>query len=145
MRFDPKLERYRYNTDLVPRNEPGNPSGIFIIPGPHGTPLTIIADDGAASGWEHVSVAAHKAEAFKKPRSERMGVQDQRTPDWLEMCHVKNLLWSEEECVVQFHPPQSNYVNSHPHVLHLWRWRHGDFPRPPSHLVGSLASKKSPA
>ena len=24
MRFDPKLERYRYNTDLVPRNEPGN-------------------------------------------------------------------------------------------------------------------------
>jgi hypothetical protein len=141
MRFDPKLERHRFITARVPVNGPGHPSGMFIIPGPAATPLEIIVDDGTVSGWEHVSVCAFEAESFK--RLLRRGEQPQpRTPTWAEMCHVKNLFWSAEDCVVQFHPPQSDYVNRHPHVLHLWRWRGGEFPRPPSRLVGSRASKE---
>jgi hypothetical protein len=37
------------------------------------------------------------------------------------MCWVKWSFFDDEECVVQFHPPQSKYVNRHPFVLHLWK------------------------
>jgi hypothetical protein len=83
----------------------------------------IIASDGDVpgelGGWEHVSVST-----------------DRRIPNWIEMSFVKNLFWAAEECVVQYHPPQSEYVNNHPRVLHLWRWTKGDFPMPPNILVG---------
>ena len=82
----------------------------------------IIACDGTPAeveGWEHVSVSCER-----------------RIPNWLEMSFVKRLFWAPEECVVQFHPPESKYVNNHPHVLHLWRWTRGKFPMPPSILVG---------
>jgi hypothetical protein len=75
------------------------------------------------AGWEHVSV--HVVEYSL-----------QRTPTWNEMCQVKDIFWGPEECVVQFHPPESEYVRNHPHVLHLWRWIVGGFPIPPSLLVG---------
>jgi len=55
-------------------------------------------------GWEHVSVSC-----------------EDRTPTWDEMCMVKDAFWSEEEAVVQMHPPRSQYVNLHPYCLHLWR------------------------
>jgi len=37
------------------------------------------------------------------------------------MCKIKNLFFEEEETVVQFHPPKSQYVNFNPFALHLWR------------------------
>ena len=40
---------------------------------------------------------------------------------WEEMCRVKDIFWGEDECVVQFHPPKSEYVNLHPYCLHLWK------------------------
>lgn len=75
------------------------------------------AGDTLADGWEHVSVSTER-----------------RIPNWTEMCFVKNLFWDEEDCVVQFHPPASRYVNRHPYCLHLWR--HASFPLPPMYLVG---------
>lgn len=52
------------------------------------------------------------------------------------MCFVKSLFWPPEDCVVQFHPPASEYVNNHSRCLHMWRWSRGDFPTPPAILVG---------
>src|SRR3954463_731637 len=83
--------------------------GSFIVQGPCGERLRIIAsgadaDDWLAHGWEHVSVSTRR-----------------RPPNWQEMCFVKDLFWEPEECVVQFHPPRSEYINNHPHCLHLWR------------------------
>lgn len=59
-----------------------------------------------------------------------------RTPSWKEMAYVKRLCWDSEDVVVQYHPRESEYVNYHPHVLHLWRYRLQDFPTPPAMLVG---------
>jgi hypothetical protein len=50
------------------------------------------------------------------------------------MRFVKDLLWAEEECVVQFHPPRSQYINNNPFMLHLW-CRVDGFPLPPSILL----------
>jgi hypothetical protein len=52
------------------------------------------------------------------------------------MCWVKNLFWEEHEMCVQYHPPKSEYVNCHPHVLHLWKPINMTIPLPPSLLVG---------
>ena len=49
---------------------------------------------------------------------------------------VKDLFWNETECVVQYHPPKADYVNNHPHCLHLWGRADGNIPRPPAILVG---------
>jgi hypothetical protein len=52
------------------------------------------------------------------------------------MCLVKELFWSDDECVVQFHPPKQNYINQHPGVLHLWRKKGAKaFPMPPKACV----------
>jgi hypothetical protein len=78
------------------------------------------------------------------------------------MCHVKELFFDADECVMQLHPPKSEYVNCHQYCLHLWRpqtakdiavireqwgeeWCYGDLPspgeipRPESMLVGPLS------
>lgn len=98
--------------------------GAFLIQGPCGEALRIVAsgaddNDKESQGWEHVSVSTRR-----------------RPPNWQEMCFVKDLFWEPEECVVQFHPPRSEYVNNHPHCLHLWRNKNAAFPLPPSILVG---------
>lgn len=78
--------------------------------------------------WEHVSARAR----------DRMG---ERMPNWTEMQMLKELFWEDEECVVQFHPPKSEYVNNHPHVLHLWRPLNLQMPRPPASAVGIPTSE----
>lgn len=77
-----------------------------------------IASDGA--GWEHVSISINK----------------ERTPDWEEMCFVKNLFWSEDDCVIQYHPPKKDYVNNAEYCLHLWRPIGVEIPRPPVWMIG---------
>lgn len=122
MRFDPRLEEHRVR-DGDYASEPGDPFGAFHMPGPCGTVLVMLACNGdvtdpATAGWEHVSVSTRK-----------------RTPNWQEMCFAKKLFWAPEECVVQFHPPQSQYVNNMTNCLHLWRHRTEAFPMPPQILV----------
>ena len=97
-------------------------NGAFLMPSPEaGWELFFIASDGL--GWEHVSVRADNGK-----RS--------RVPTWKEMCAAKDLCWDAEDVVVQFHPPKSEYVNNHPHVLHLWRPIGAVIPLPDSLLVG---------
>ena len=107
-------------------------NGAFYVPSPEpGWGLFLICSDGCADDavgelalWEHVSVAAHRE---KSPAI--------RIPTWKEMSYVKRLCWDAEDCVVQYHPAESSYVNHHPAVLHLWRWRAGVFPTPPIEAV----------
>lgn len=76
-----------------------------------------IASDGA--GWEHVSVSLRD-----------------RCPTWEEMCYIKSVFWDTEDTVIQFHPPESEYVNNHPYCLHLWRKIGQEAELPPRELVG---------
>jgi hypothetical protein len=46
------------------------------------------------------------------------------------------LFWDEEDRVVQYHPPKSEYVSCHPYTLHLWRRADNEIDHPPSILVG---------
>jgi hypothetical protein len=106
--------------------------GAFDLPSVEpGWRLALICDDGTHAevveswGWEHVSVRAWRG-------------KHSRTPTWKEMAFVKDTCWDAEDIVVQYHPPKSEYVNVHPHVLHLWRNRVQPFPRPSPILVGPL-------
>lgn len=69
-----------------------------------------------SKGWEHVSVSTGS-----------------RCPTWDEMCFIKNLFWSAEETVIQFHPKSTKYVNTHQFCLHLWK--KGDHELPPELFV----------
>jgi hypothetical protein len=114
-------------------SDPGDPFGVFFLPRLGGRTLKILATDGAddptcppaSVGWEHVSVSV----------AERGGATRPLLPTWEEMCAVKALFWEPEDCVVQYHPPESSYVNNAP-VLHLWRCTSIPFPVPASILVG---------
>lgn len=80
-------------------------------------PAVVVWSFGA--GWEHVSVSL-----------------PDRCLTWAEMCQVKDIFWAAEECVVQYHPPASEYVNQHPYCLHLWRPTKQALPLPPMWMVG---------
>lgn len=117
-----RLERSRVIEGRLATSPRDGFLGCFIMAGPCGAQLRIIASAGdsrEADGWEHVSVSIAN-----------------RVPNWIEMCFVKDLFWSDDECVVQFHPPRADYVNNHPHCLHMWKSAKAEFPRPPSWMVG---------
>lgn len=100
----------------------GSLFGAFYVESPcdKAWMLKIVASGAhkISEGWEHVSIS-HK----------------ERCPNWEEMCFVKDLFWDPEECVIQFHPPKSEYVNYHPYCLHLWKPPF-EVPLPPSILIG---------
>lgn len=119
--FDIKLERgrlqdTRFSTPL------GAPYGAFMVQVQTGL-LRIIVSDGKGDPepWEHVSVSLAN-----------------RCPNWPEMSLVKSWVWEPTETVVQFHPPESEYVNNHRYCLHMWK---PPYPvvLPPSILVGIKA------
>lgn len=93
-------------------------NGMYLIP--YRTyKIKIIASSG--KGWDHVSVSLDNLK---------------RTPNWDEMCFIKDLFWNKDETVVQFFPKDSEYVNNHQYCLHMWR-KHGvNIELPPSYLVG---------
>ena len=95
-------------------------NGYFMLPcQTTKSVLNCIVSDGM--GWEHVSVSVEG---------------QKRTPTWTEMCFIKDIFWSEEEVVIQFHPAKSEYVNCHPFVLHLWKPIGVELPRPLTIMVG---------
>lgn len=117
-------EKYRIRSGALASDESFGCNAAFFVPNVlerkiSAPPLKIIASDGA--GWEHVSVSL-----------------PHRCPTWPEMSMVKAIFWEPEDCVIQFHPPESEYVNNHPFCLHLWRPTDHDIPTPPSILVGVL-------
>lgn len=108
-------DKYRVQLPGYPTGDERN--GCFVVPLKHQQKLLVIASDGA--GWEHVSVS-----------------RNDRCPTWDEMCHIKALFWDEDDCVIQYHPPRSEYVNNHPNCLHMWRPIGVSLPLPPSIMVG---------
>ncbi len=80
---------------------------------------SIVCSKGA--GWEHVSVAPF---------------QRRFVPTWDNMCSIKDMIWNDNEQVIQIHPAKAEYVNNVPNCLHLWRCTYKDMVLPPSVLVG---------
>jgi hypothetical protein len=107
--------KYMYDHPTLGLGEGNN--GFFVFKR-NNIEFRIQASD--LGGWEHVSVSLNKA----------------RCPDWEEMCMIKDMFWDEEDCVVQFHPPKSEYVNMHTYVLHLWRPTEFNIQTPPSIFIG---------
>ena len=116
-------EKYRLKlprADSYFSDESFGNNGVFQLPYRSKTKkcrLHILASDGL--GWEHVSVSLAD-----------------RTPIWNQMHVVKDLFWDKEDCVVQYHPAEADYINFHPYCLHLWRPIGVEFPVPPSIMVG---------
>ena len=85
-----------------------------------GATLRVMASDGNHEiPWEHVSVSL-----------------EDRCPTWSEMCFVKDLFWSGDETVIQYHPPKSEYVNCHEFCLHLWKKIGCRIETPPTIAIG---------
>lgn len=100
-------------------------NGAFEITLRHSQKFLVIASDGM--GWEHVSVSRRD-----------------RCPTWEEMCQIKGIFWDGADCIVQYHPPESEYVNNHPYCLHLWRPMDVALPMPNSMMVGIKNTELQP-
>jgi len=143
----PELARDTTHPLLGTTSADGN-NGAFHLESPApGWRLALICSDGTdpdapeGDGWEHVSIHAYRYTGdpvLKRPRETKM-----RTPTWKEMVYVKDLCWDGEDVVMQLHPRKSEYVNCHPHVLHLWRPRHRPIPEPPAILVGPTTVERA--
>ncbi len=121
MRISPELENGRVRIGYF-KSSTGDDFGAFFIDGPCNRKLQIIAsnrDENIGINWEHVSVSLQN-----------------RCPNWEEMCFVKDLFGAPEECVMQFHPPRSRYVNNHQFCLHLWKPTDQEIPLPPEIAIG---------
>jgi len=116
MRLSEKVEECRTQHPPYTSNE-GAPFGAFLIPY-RSVHLKVMACDGKETGWDHVSVSLPN-----------------RCPNWEEMCFIKSLFFGEDETVIQFHPKASEYVNVHPHCLHLWKKFGVDAELPPRSFV----------
>lgn len=136
MRTCEHLSKYRNQTHpQFKTTDKDGMNGFFVIPLSKGdkTHALVIASNGNDSEgnevipWEHVSarVAVEKYHGKLK----------ERTPTWDEMCAIKKLFWRDDEVVVQIHPAESEYINLHPHVLHLWKPTKQEVPMPPIEAV----------
>lgn len=114
VRLPEQLEQSRHRSGPLASGT-GDRHGAFVVICPKtNRSLRVVsgpadAEAWAAAGfsgepWDHVSVSCQFA-----------------PPSWDQMCLVKSLFFEPDECVVQFHPPQADYVNIHPNVLHLWK------------------------
>ena len=102
------------------REDGMNGAFLFI----HGSKrLACIASD--QGGWEHVSVTDQTTR-----RSHLI------CPIWQDMTFIKRRFWDDEETVVEFHVPMSEWINEHPGCLHLWKPVGVEIPRPPALFVG---------
>jgi len=100
--------------------------GLFFVKSPiDAQTLRVIASNG--EGWDHVSVS-----------------RERRTPNWLEMEHVKRLFFRDDECAMQLHVPETEHINCHPFCLHIWRPHAVDIPRPPNIMVGLPKDEGAP-
>ena len=109
--------KFRIRDGRMGSGDSAGNNGAFAATLKHNQKVFIIAGDGL--GWEHVSVS-----------------RQDRCPTWDEMCQVKDIFWDADDCVIQYHPPESEYVNNHPNCLHLWRPVGVVIPMPPSIMVG---------
>ena len=69
-------------------------------------------------GWDHVSVSMRN-----------------RCPSWDEMCKVKDIFFKKDECCIEYHPAERDYVNLYPYCLHIWKPQKQEIPKPPKYFV----------
>ena len=100
-------------------------NGDFQIPSPSDRCRMLRVTASDRCGWDHVSVHVDL----------EVGPEGLFTPTWDDMCYVKDLLFKASETAWQYHPAKTDYVNKHPHVLHLWRCQTGEMKMPPKMMV----------
>lgn len=121
------LDKYRMIVEAAPHIKVIDPTkeGIFSIPSVFDKQQLAVLCSGT-HGWDHVSVS----------RSDRI-------PIWIEMEQIKRIFFYPEECVMQLHPPDKDYVTGRwpgsrsLFVLHLWKPHDAEIPRPPKWMVGA--------
>lgn len=116
-----ELEKYRLTDKEIQAYGVHGDSGngafkIFVS----GKSFFVIASNG--NGWEHISIS-------------RCNRKLKCCPTWEEMCAIKDMFFTPEECAVQYHPPRSEYINNHLYCLHIWRPTACEMPRPPKWMV----------
>ena len=112
----PKLaEKGRVRKGRYGSNASYGNNGFFIIKYKKVELMVMVSDQ---EGWDHVSVST-----------------EHRIPSWNEMNFIKDLFFEDHETVVQFHPKKTEYVNTNPHVLHLWRKQGREYELPPNIFV----------
>ena len=119
------MERHRVRSGLLGSDASYGRNGAFLVPTRWGRLQLIVSDQ---EGWEHVSCTF---------------ADRNHIPTWKIMCFVKDLFWGPEEVVVQYHPADSEYINCHPNVLHLWRPTDQAMPTPPPYMVGPITLKET--
>jgi hypothetical protein len=120
----PQVEACRLRSGPMASDERYGNNGQFIVYVPKSYGIRLFIQISDECGWEHASVSLVDWQ------------KAQRCPTWGEMCYVKDLFWEDEECVIQYHPPKSQYKNVHPFVLHLWKpVFEGVIPMPPISMV----------
>lgn len=114
------LNKYRCTHPTLGRSPDNTDCGYFEVGGlciiSSGTALCDPSDRNTF--WDHVSVS-----------------MPDRCPTWAEMCFVKDLFWSKDETVIQFHSRLENYKNDHEFCLHLWKKAGDNVELPPSICV----------
>jgi hypothetical protein len=111
MLINDELEKHRRTNGGIPSKK-GDPFGLFTFDLNEEHPMyhhnngivqlvvIIVSNDPK---WQHASVGLLH-----------------RDPTWNEMNFVKEAFWGPDLTVVQFHPKKTEYINLHPHLLHLW-------------------------
>lgn len=113
-----EVETYRVKEGKFKSTADYGNNGMFIVPYDRKTMLSCVISDQL--GWDHVSVSV---------------IKKNRCATWEEMCYVKNMFFSPNELVIQFHPPAKDYINLHNWVLHMWRPHGIKIPMPPKVFV----------
>ncbi len=109
------LEKLRIDHPMYIKAERGSIEGAFIIP--YGNKKLLVIS-GCGDGWDHVSISLKH-----------------RCPTWDEMCFIKNLFFERDECAIQFHPSESDYINIGKTVLHIWRPQEQEIKMPPRYML----------
>lgn len=113
MKSSVSRERYRFHHPTLGGGHGSN--GCFRIPRGK-VVLGVISSSG--EGWDHVSVSL-----------------PHRTPTWDEMIFIKRMFFEADEAAIMIAPPESSYVNVHPHCLHWWRPLMTSIPLPPTWMI----------
>lgn len=123
MKISDEISKHSMAHPILKIKGDGVKNGCYLIPY-NNYNIFVIASSGG--GWDHVSVT------LQGLGNKKMN----RTPNWDEMCYIKDMFFAENETVVQFHPPKDCYVNNHPGCLHLWRNQKNGHELPPTIMTG---------
>lgn len=118
-------EKYRRQLPGRETQSGDNLYGMFIIPHQKIVDYFYLVMVSGGMGWEHISVSLQN----KKKHVERC-------PTWGEMCYIKEMFFTDDTPVVQYHPKKEDYVSMHEFCLHLWHPTDQVLPIPYPIMVG---------